>query len=259
MRDKDYELQRPAGTIRMALLGGSISVAWRVEVEKGYESLLESQLIRDQESRGGPSCEILNFSVGGHGNVNRLQVLEQTVFSFEPQIVLFTHHLQDVNHDLRYLSEYISTGFGYPESLEIVQSAGVTESTPTERVQALLQPKWNELRAFCFQRAVELCHRRGIKIALIVLPSGPKEGKQSQVKEVVELGKQIGFDAIFDLTGIYHGHPYNDLKVAENDNHPSAKAHRLIFESLYQELISDPILSAYLKDSTTESTSASAP
>ena len=49
---------------------------------------------------------------------------------------------------------------------------------------------------------------------------------------------------IIDLSGVFHGLPQTELRVADWDEHANARAHRLIAERLYRELHKPDVASA---------------
>lgn len=237
MRDRDYPLEPPPRSRRIALMGGSISLGRGVSAEDTYESLLEATLNKDHLGNGIERFELLNFSVGAHGVFQRLTMLEHTALPFKPSIVFFTCHVDDPNLDLKHLGRMDRKRVPYPEIIDLLSSAGVTEGMAAEEVRARLFPIWEELSSVYYKKAVEVCHGMGIKIAMIVIPSKPGERALDRISQMLEIGREAGFDAVINLTGAYKGYTRKELHVSEDDGHPSATAHRLLYERLYQELL----------------------
>ena len=71
---------------------------------------------------------------------------------------------------------------------------------------------------------------------MVVIPSRPEEKAESQVSELLDLGKFAGFDAILDLSRAYEGYPPSEVRVSDDDSHPNATGHRLLYERIYREL-----------------------
>jgi len=236
MRDRDYAQDPATGSKRIALMGGSISLGRGVVAEDTYEARLEEKLNQDHLGNGIESFEVLNFSVGAHGVLQRLILLEQKAVTFKPSIVFFTSHLEDRRPDLRHLGRTDRTNIPYPEVIELLASVGVTEGMPEEEVQARLLPIWKNLLSVYYKKAVEICHQRGIKIAMILIPGRPEEKSESQIDELVDLGKSCGFDTTINLSGVYEGYQPNEVRVSEDDSHPNATGHRLLYERIYREL-----------------------
>jgi hypothetical protein len=85
MRDREYALEKPAGTFRVAVLGSSFTLPVGVEIEDAFHSLLEERCSRE---RAPERCEFLNFAVGMHGPGQFLAMLRHRALAFEPDLVL---------------------------------------------------------------------------------------------------------------------------------------------------------------------------
>ncbi len=57
MRDREYSRKKPAGTVRIAVLGASVTMGWGVGTEENFESQLEERLNRGSGEGGAPSYE----------------------------------------------------------------------------------------------------------------------------------------------------------------------------------------------------------
>lgn len=242
MRDREYTLEPLPRSMRIALLGGSVSLARGVDVEDSYETLLEERLNEEREGTNFDRYEILNFSVGSHGVFQRLIMLDSNALNFQPQLVFFTSHLEDRAIDTRHLAQVAVDKIPYKEVVEIIESAGVVPGMAAEEKQSRLSPKWEELMSAYFTKAVEVCHQRGVRIVLIVIPSRAGENDSGKIAKLIQAGRNAGFDHTFDLSSLYAGYEVDDLRISRIDNHPNAKAHRLIYERLYRELRAHPEL-----------------
>ena len=85
MRDREYELEKPPGTFRVAVLGSSFTLPVGVEIEDAFHSLLEERCSRE---RAPERCEFLNFAVGMHGPGQSLAMLRHRALPFAPDLVL---------------------------------------------------------------------------------------------------------------------------------------------------------------------------
>src|SRR5579864_354347 len=66
LRDRYHTLQRPADTIRIAVVGDSFSEAKQVDLEKAYWSVMEREL--NARLKDGPRrVEVVNFGHAGYG------------------------------------------------------------------------------------------------------------------------------------------------------------------------------------------------
>jgi hypothetical protein len=73
LRDQDYEQARPAGTVRMALLGSSNVMGWGVRQEDLFETILEERLNREFSTFAPiAQFEILNFAFRSYSPLSQL-------------------------------------------------------------------------------------------------------------------------------------------------------------------------------------------
>ena len=84
MADRDYPLAKPAGTLRIALLGDSLTASLYLPQERKFKTLWEQALTR---SLGRP-VEIMNFAVDGMGTWEQLQMFHLRARQFQPDIVI---------------------------------------------------------------------------------------------------------------------------------------------------------------------------
>ncbi len=103
LRDREHELQKPAGTFRIAILGDSFSEALQVDQEKTYWSILERELQATPEFKS-QTFEVINFGVSGFGTIQEWQMLEHYVGNFAPDLVLLAFLPgNDVRNNSRHL------------------------------------------------------------------------------------------------------------------------------------------------------------
>lgn len=87
LRDRDYARQKPAGTLRVAVVGDSYTEALQVAEEEGFTSVLERRL-GGCAAVGGRAVEVLNFGVSGYSTGQELLTLREKVWAYSPDVVL---------------------------------------------------------------------------------------------------------------------------------------------------------------------------
>lgn len=87
LRDGEHSKQKPAGTVRVAVLGDSYAEALQVEQEEAFWSLMEERL-RTCAAFGERRVEVVNFGVSGYGTAQELFTLRERVWDYSPDIVL---------------------------------------------------------------------------------------------------------------------------------------------------------------------------
>jgi hypothetical protein len=93
-RGPDWTLAKPAGTLRVAVLGDSFTEAQQVAEEQTFSAVIERELKRDPPLPADSrfhwvnNVEVMNFGVDGYGTAQELLTLERDVWRFSPDIVL---------------------------------------------------------------------------------------------------------------------------------------------------------------------------
>lgn len=87
LRDREHEKAKPAGTLRIAVVGDSYAEAFQVEREKAFWSVLETRL-RGCPALDGREVEVINFGVSGYGTAQELLTLREKVWAYSPDVVL---------------------------------------------------------------------------------------------------------------------------------------------------------------------------
>lgn len=87
LRDREHSKVKPAGTVRIAILGDSYAEAMQVPLETTFWAHLEREL-NGCHASGDKKVEVLNFGVSGFGTAQELQMLRHRAWGYDPDIVL---------------------------------------------------------------------------------------------------------------------------------------------------------------------------
>jgi D-alanyl-lipoteichoic acid acyltransferase DltB (MBOAT superfamily) len=238
MRDREYALHKPAGTLRVALIGSSHEVGAGVGDDQTYENIVEDRLNRELSPPAGQRYEILNFAVPGYAALQKLAILEQRAFAFEPDVVLYVVHSYEFDWVGLRLAPIVARGDDIPYEFvrQVVEKARVAKGDPPELIAARLSPYAHEVVRWAFERLAEDCRTRGAK-AIVVLLEKPEELGNRALDDMRRMASDVGLEVI-DLRGAYAGvRSRKSLWIAKWDNHPNAEGHRLLAERLYHELL----------------------
>jgi len=101
LRDEEHPVAKPAGEIRIAVLGDSCAEALQVPAEKTFWSLLETELARCP-AIAGKRVQALDFGVSGYGTAQELLTLRHHVWKYDPDLVLLAFYSgNDVRNNWR--------------------------------------------------------------------------------------------------------------------------------------------------------------
>ncbi len=243
MRDREYELAKPANTWRAVLLGASIVMGSGVENEQTFEAILEESL--NARGPGAPErrYEILNYSVGGYSPMQRLWAFEHKALEFRPDAAIYVAHEKE---DYR-LSRHLAAAhqrrltLPYEELRWIQEEAGIDESMSAEAFDLRMQPFTRRIIDWTFRRFVATCRANGVRPLWVFLPTLEMTGKPKDVAWLTTLAREAGCDVI-ELFDVYDGQDLLEIRLADWDYHPNLLGHRIIADRLFQELTARPEL-----------------
>jgi hypothetical protein len=258
MRDAPYEVNKPAGVLRIALLGPSHVMGNGVGDGETFESIVEARL-NAEVGVGGRRVEILNFAVDGFSVPQQLESLEARVLAFAPDVVIATHYQQSRTMTARYLVKLQTRGIepsdpalrqavadaglmepmaaGLPVPFVTLRAAargaGIPARMPTAEVEGRAYLAAAGVLRVSLLRFGEVTRAAGAVPILLVLDDvldGVDRGL------IDEPGIQQAGVPVIDLLDVYPAADRDRLRVAPWDNHPNTEGHRLIAERLYPEL-----------------------
>jgi hypothetical protein len=110
LRDHERPIQRPARTLRIAVLGSSDVDGREVPLEQTFEAVLAEELDRALESRGW-QADVLNFGVPGYTLSQEYLTLQNHVWKYRPQVVILLFNAVNV---LKSSREFVPPQNGAP-------------------------------------------------------------------------------------------------------------------------------------------------
>jgi hypothetical protein len=211
--------------------------------QETFEALLEERLNHEHAGKAYARYEILNFGVPGYTPPQELMAIEQKVFSFDPQAILYVSRPGEGNVAIRHLQERVREGIEVPyaELAAIVRQANIDKRTTEVVALRRLKPFSDDIIAWTYRRIAGLCRQRGILPVWVFLPL-VTEGQQPD-PGLFRLAEEAGF-LLVDLSGIYEQHDVRALRMSEWDFHPNVAGNRLIASRLYEALLAQAILPA---------------
>ncbi len=244
MRDKNYNLEKPKNSVRIALIGGSETFGDCVKVEDIFESKLEIELNKIASNQGIEKYEILNFATGGYSPIRRYISLVHKATPFDPDFLFYMANSNEVEMLLNEgLSDFISKDITLPHNYlkRIVEEAGVKRSMFKSEVKKKLAPYANTILAWVYAEIVRESQKKGIEPILIYKPmaSDIREGRdwtEMKRKRILQAAKKAGFK-IINIWDTYKGYDFKDLIAVPWDGHSSPMAHTLLKDRIYEELL----------------------
>ncbi len=238
MRDRTYDIAKPKGTFRMAFVGDSIGSGWGVDDGKGFEPTLERRLDEQSRKAGGPSVEILNFAVPGHGPGQRWEQFSRVGWEFEPDLLIYEATLADMGWDERRLRGLLPRGIGWdvPFYRDILVKAKAQPGGTMDSYKKVLKPFRGEFLANVYRSITAECQARGIPCIWILVPRVGKPTDPNEQRRLIDVARNSGFTKIIDLSDAYQGLDPKELAISPNDYHPNADGHARLAQKLEEAM-----------------------
>jgi len=94
LRDREHTLEKPPGTVRVAVLGDSFTEAFQVAAEETFWAVLGRELGRCP-AYAGRTVEVINFGVGGYGTAQELLTLQDQASWYKPDLVMLAFYTEN--------------------------------------------------------------------------------------------------------------------------------------------------------------------
>jgi hypothetical protein len=174
LRDREHSLKRPAGVIRIAIVGDSYSEAKEIEQDAAYWSVMERTLNHRLQG-DAPRVEVINFGVAGYALSQDYLVIKDRIWRYDPQIVILTGTLHSLVLDSsRHFGTLASEGsvpyFVFRDhgiALDDISAAQRRAFKPPSRFEAEVATVTNDTRLLSLLNAT----RRQLALDLVALRS----------------------------------------------------------------------------------------
>jgi lysophospholipase L1-like esterase len=244
--DKEYELQAPARTRRIALMGDSITRGLGAPPGGNYESLLEEKLNLSHTTEAIARFEILNFAVAGYHITQVLEATKVKATPYRPDVYVIA--MSDLSVYRRWHGHiaalmYAGIDLKYDYIRELVRKAQLTPEDPIGVFDARLARSRLPTIEWVLSELKSHATAQGAELMVILVPTteDPKTLAEAflGVREVID---RLGIPVV-DLLDTYANVPnLEDYRISDGDRHPNAAGHELLYERLYAELLRDPAL-----------------
>jgi hypothetical protein len=243
MRDQHYDLNKPAGAYRVALMGPSHVVGWGVLDGQNFESVLEQRLNGANDGTFHSRYEILNFAVPGYSIPQQLIAFEARVHDFKPDAVFLVATPKDgevaANHLRNMINRRIAIPFDYLRTA--AEQGGIEAGMPDTESERRLLPHRDPIIQETYRRFAASARAQNIKPVWVYLSMPGYPVTDDTPARMKQWAQEAGFE-LLDLGHVYEGHKPADLQYASWDEHPNTFGHRVIAEGMFKALEKQPAL-----------------
>ena len=241
LRDREISVAAEQGTLRIMMLGDSLTFGWGVAVEDTFSNRVEQMYRQDDVN-----AEVINTGVGNWNTIQQVQFFLTKGYRFEPDIVVLNYFVNDAEPVPQsrapswlmrhcYLCVFVA---GRLDTLKRL----VTEGQSWEEYYLSLYrdgeaPGWKGARA-ALERLATYCKKHDIRLVIASLPE-LHDVKNYPFSKVTELLRQTTKDLDLEFVDVLPEMQHEDARrlwVTPPDPHPNALAHKYIAEGLYRAL-----------------------
>ena len=260
MRDRDYTLEKPAGTLRVALLGPSHVMGNGVPDGATFEALVEARVNAEVRLGAYEKVEILNFGVDGYSLLQQIAMLEDRVFAFSPDIVIATHYQRNRQMTERYMQKIAwdnvaipyepvaalfrragladmdrgTTPVPFGAGRHLAKSMGLEPRMPASEAAARARRIADDILDWSLGYFAESTRRHGAKPMVLAL-NAVIDDVPPQVPNLEAIRKANL--PVLDLFDVFPEAERPQLRVAPWDDHPNVVGHRLIAARLFAGIV----------------------
>ena len=235
LRDREYPLEKPPATFRVAVIGGSYTMPSGVALEDAYHSILEDRLNRESPGR---SHEFINFGVGGYATKNKLATLRRKVLEYRPDLILFvldgTKLADETGTKRRFVPKERETNFFQSFAWQLFLKSPLVASLSNDR-ESYLEKQRKSLAKLDgeLQELAEISRAHSTPICVVELDHDPSSARLAEA--VGDLVRKNGLH-FANTVPAFAGVRFRDSSVDPLDPHPNPAAHRIFAQALYDDL-----------------------
>jgi len=257
MHDDPISLEKPEGTLRVAVLGSSMDMGWGVRYQETYMNKLEQWLdnYRVRHHLSNPRrFEVLNFAVAAYSPMQRLDVLRRKVMAFHPDLVIYSATTLDLRlmeiHICDMLRKRVDLKYDFISQAR--ELAGVDaddvrldsdgDLLNKDRLKKKLRPYYWWLYDVTLAAIAADCRSAGVPLAMVIIPRVGRadlpSARAEPVARLKALASRQGL-TVFDLSDTFDLIDPAKLEIAAWDDHPNVVGHHRLFLALARALVND--------------------
>lgn len=247
--DREFALEKPPGTRRIAVLGDSTTRGFGARYGQGWEPQLEDRLNAQNRSDQVSRFELMNFAVDGYRITQVLDTALEDVRPFKPDVYLVVFSEKMISRSLwsSHLSQLIRgrRDLKYPFLRDTVAEAGVAAGDRVSRSRAMLEGARVKTIDWALREIQDAARHDGATVVVAMIPTITRWGSYDEAFGPLypvfdSLGIPLvdaldAFDGQADLEALRFKNEYFQV-----DPHPNEAGYAILFERLYAKILANP-------------------
>jgi len=240
-RNKETPITKPSNTIRVVMLGDSLTFGWGVPAEDTVSEQLEVLFNNDENKK---AVEVINTGIGNTNTEMQVNRFLADEVAFSPDVVVLNYFINDAEPIPRptksLLMKYSASYVFFSLRLASVGRMFFGGKQWYEYYLDLYQDQevgWQRTKS-SFQKLSEYCRSKGIKLVLVNYPELHQFNPYPFTSVTQKLEKLAVQESVpfLDLLPALQEQKEDSLWVNQQDQHPNSLACRLISPAIREFL-----------------------
>jgi len=232
LRDKEYSLDKPENTFRVAVIGGSFTVPAGVEIDLAFHSILEDRLTSENPDL---EYEFINFGVSGYRINNKIATLKHKALKYNPDLVLFVLDGSQFTEDEEKVFKpkpkknqfFQSFTYKLLSKAKVFKDDNKHKKYLDKHLDALDKLDKNLLELS------QISKQYDVPISIVVLDHDYSHYKLSNDIERLVKKNNLYFS---NTIPAFQDINLSELTIYKTDIHPNAKANQVFADEIYEDL-----------------------
>ncbi len=241
LRDREYSFEKPAGVLRVLMLGDSLTEGWGVPEQDTFVRRVE-RLYSDH----GVKAEVINTGVGNWNTIQEVEFFMTDAYRYNPDIIVLNYAINDaepVPHDRppSFLMRHCYSCVFLLGRFDVLRRMIFADEDWKDYYLGLFgdgtAKGWRDSKA-AIKKLVDYCRQHGIKLLIASHPE-LHDVQHYQLQRITDFVRDAAaeYDVPFvDLLPYVRDIKSSELWVTPPDPHPNALADKYLAQGLYEAL-----------------------
>ena len=229
LRDREYELAKPAGTVRILMLGDSVTFGWGAPVDGTTAKRLEARL---DAADPGRRYEVINAGIGNTNTAMQVAHFLNKWYKLKPDVIVLNYFINDAeetpSRQQNFVLERSYAAVFLAGRFDVLWRSYLGGSDWKAYYDGLYRddaPGWRQGREALADLA-DYCRRNGIGLLVANYPELHELADYPFARVTAQVEAAAAADGVpfLDLLPAIRGEDPVSLWVTPTDAHPNAKA-----------------------------------
>lgn len=244
-RDYEYSIEKGNGTLRILVLGDSITLGWGIDLDSTYTKILERKLNQLKPFKKYGKYDVINTGIGNYNTAMELVLLKDKGMKYNPDLIILEYYINDaeitpkkpvfdiLRHSYLYAflwDKYINTRVRFFENnnYRYYYKGLYKNDTPGK-----------ETARKSILELIRISKEKKIRLLIVIFPEF-HNFKNYEFNEVTEFVSKIAKSentSYLDLLPYYTNQKPEDIWITYEDAHPNKLGNTIAAEAIYKELL----------------------